>query len=106
MNAAIYGEKNGDAVQYPEGVHNNFMVAGENNALVEGHRKIIGVMQIDSKKFKDRGGWGFEGFKGETKERVVSDAKNACFNCHGYHPEKEQINHSSLGGIKRALTQV
>jgi hypothetical protein len=52
------------------------------NALVEGSRKVIGVMQKDSKKFKDTGGWGFEGFRSDTKERVVSDPKSACFNCH------------------------
>jgi hypothetical protein len=73
--------KNWDSVEYPEGVHNKFMVTAENNAFVEG-RKIVGVMQKDSKKSKDTGGWGFEGFKDETKERVVSDTNNACFHCH------------------------
>lgn len=54
----------------------------ENNAIVEGGRKVVGVMQKDSKKFAETGGWGFEGFKGDTKERVVTDAKSACFACH------------------------
>lgn len=54
----------------------------ENNALVEGSRKVVGVMQKDSKKFAETGGWGFEGFKGDSQERVVADAKSACFSCH------------------------
>ncbi len=54
----------------------------ENNAIVEGSRKVVGVMEKNSKKFAETGGWGFEGFKGDTRERVVTDAKTACFACH------------------------
>ncbi len=54
----------------------------QNNAIVEGSRKVVGVMEKDAKKFSETGGWGFEGFKGDTKERAVTDPKNACFNCH------------------------
>jgi hypothetical protein len=59
----------------------------DNNAIVEGSRKVVGVMQKDSKKFAATGGWGFEGFKGDTKERVVKDAKKDCFDCHA--PQKD-----------------
>lgn len=58
----------------------------ENNAIVEGPRKVIGVMEKDYKKFADTGGWGFEAFKGDTRERAVKDPKNACFSCH--EPQK------------------
>jgi hypothetical protein len=54
----------------------------ENNAIVEGARKVIGVMEKNTKKFGTTGGWGFEGFKGDTEERVVADPKTGCFNCH------------------------
>ena len=54
----------------------------ENNSLVEGLRKFVGVMQRDSKEFIDTGGWGFEEFKGDTKERVVGEPKSSCFLCH------------------------
>jgi hypothetical protein len=54
----------------------------ENNAIVEGGRKVVGVMQKDAKKFAETGGWGFEGFKGDTQERAVADTKSACFACH------------------------
>jgi hypothetical protein len=70
---------------YPDGavlVFDLLEAKSENNAIVEGSRKILGVMQKDSKKFADTGGWGFEGFKGDTKERAVADPKGACFSCH------------------------
>jgi hypothetical protein len=53
----------------------------ENNATTEGPRKVLGVMQKDSKKFAETGGWGYEGFKGDTRDRIVTDMKN-CFKCH------------------------
>jgi hypothetical protein len=56
------------------------------NAIVEGPRKVLGVMQKDAKKFAQTGGWGFEGFKGDSQERVVTDAKTGCFDCH--EPQK------------------
>ena len=45
-------------------------------------RIFIGVMQRDSKEFIDTGGWGFEEFKGDTKERVFGEPKSSCFPCH------------------------
>lgn len=54
----------------------------QDNAIVEGQRKVVGVMVKDAKKYKETGGWGFEGFKGDSRERVVQDPKAACFNCH------------------------
>jgi hypothetical protein len=58
---------------------------GEDKAIVEGNRKVLGVMQRDAKRFAGTGGWGFEGFKGDTRERVVTDMKT-CFGCH--EPQK------------------
>ncbi len=54
----------------------------EDNAIVEGPRKVVGVMEKRSKAFADTGGWGFEGFKGDGRERVVRDPRSACFGCH------------------------
>jgi hypothetical protein len=63
----------------------------ENNSLVEGPRKFIGVMQRDSKGFIDSGGWGFAEFKGDTKEGVVGEPKNACFVCHEAQKQKDYV---------------
>jgi len=60
------------------------------NALVEGKRKVVGVMHKDSKRYAATGGWGFEGFKGDSKtERAVGvNAATACFGCH--EPQKNR----------------
>ena len=54
------------------------------NAVHEGARKVLGVMHKDARKYKATGGWGFEGFKGDsTTERAVGkNAATACFQCH------------------------
>lgn len=52
------------------------------NAISEGARKVVGVMVKDSKRFNETGGWGFEAFKKDTKERVVKDMYTDCFACH------------------------
>lgn len=53
-------------------------------AVSEGPRKVLGVMQKDSKAFAATGGWGFEGFAGgDPGKRVVgAKAVEACFGCH------------------------
>jgi hypothetical protein len=58
----------------------------KDKAITEGSRKFIGVMEKNTRKYADTGGWGFEGFKGDTKERMVTDMKK-CFQCH--EPQKE-----------------
>jgi hypothetical protein len=69
---------------YPDGaafVFDLLEAAEKDKAINEGTRKFIGVMQKDAKKYAETGGWGFEGFKGDTKERMVTDMKT-CFKCH------------------------
>lgn len=54
------------------------------NAVAEGPRKVLGVMQKDARRFKATGGWGFEGFAaGDKNRRMVGDqAASACYGCH------------------------
>jgi Cytochrome P460 len=53
------------------------------HAIVEGPRKLVGVMQKDSKRWAATGGWGFEGFAADSKtERLVTDGGASCFFCH------------------------
>ena len=56
----------------------------DGNAVTEGARKVVGVMHKDAKRYAATGGWGFEGFKGDSKtERAVGkNADSACFQCH------------------------
>ncbi len=62
-----------DLLEYEEG----------GNALQEGKRKLIGVMQRDSTGYAATGGWGFEAFAGDSdSKRIVKDGGTGCFNCH------------------------
>lgn len=73
---------------YPDGavfVFDLLEATAKDNAITEGPRKFIGVIQKDAKKYAETGGWGFEGFKDDTKERMVTDMKT-CFKCH--EPQK------------------
>lgn len=60
------------------------------HAVTEGKRKVVGVMHRDARKYAATGGWGFEGFAGDSRtERAVGDkAATACFSCHA--PQKAQ----------------
>lgn len=59
------------------------------NAITEGERKVVGLMHKDAKRYAATGGWGFEGFKGDSRtERAVGNqAASACFACHA--PQKD-----------------
>jgi hypothetical protein len=63
------------------------------NAIVEGERKVVGVMRKDRRAYPQTGGWGFEGFKGNSKsERAVgTKAVEACFGCHAAQKDKDYV---------------
>lgn len=90
----VYGNKKALAAMksgkpYPDGavlIFDLLTAEKRDNAIVEGPRKVLGVMQKDSKKFASTGGWGFEGFRDDTRERVVKDPAKDCFGCH--EPQK------------------
>jgi hypothetical protein len=55
----------------------------QDEASTEGDRVLLGVMVKDSAKYPSTGGWGFEGFKGNSHtERLVNDGGRSCFACH------------------------
>jgi Cytochrome P460 len=63
------------------------------DSVQEGPRKVLGVMHRDARKYKATGGWGFEGFKGDsTSQRAVGpDAASACFQCHTARKDSEFV---------------
>lgn len=63
----------------------------KDNAITEGPRKVVGVMHKNSKKFTNTGGWGFAGFKGDTRENVVTDMKANCFDCHATQKDRHYV---------------
>ncbi|NOT33254.1 MAG: cytochrome P460 family protein [Candidatus Eisenbacteria bacterium] len=71
---------------YPDGsviVFDLLAADSKDGAVSEGSRKFIGVMRKDRKAYAATGGWGFEGFKGDSPtDRMVTDAAKQCFGCH------------------------
>lgn len=61
------------------------------NAIQEGARKIVGVMHKDATRYARTGGWGFEGFKGDSRtERAVgANAFDACYGCHALRKDAD-----------------
>ena len=87
---AVEGYRTG---KFPDGaviVFDLLEAPAEAGAITEGRRKVVGVMARDARKFAATGGWGFEGFKGDSRtERAVgADAAKACFACHA--PQKDR----------------
>lgn len=63
------------------------------NAVTEGPRKVVGVMHKDATKYAATGGWGFEGFKGDsrTDRAVGANAAKACFECHAGQKARDYV---------------
>lgn len=83
-----------DGGTFPDGsviVFDLLEVVEGGNAVTEGGRKVVGVMQKNSKLFSETGGWGFEGFKGDTQDRVVKNMNADCFSCHLAQSEKDYV---------------
>lgn len=95
----IYGNEKALAAMkvgesYPDGAVFVFDLLEANaadNAISEGARKVVGVMQKSSEKFTATGGWGYEGFKGDAKERVVTDMNSACHSCHMSQKDNDYV---------------
>ncbi len=52
-----------------------------NNAVVEGKRKAVIVMEKDSRRFAATGNWGYAVFEGDGR-RAVEINVNSCYECH------------------------
>ena len=65
----------------------------ESNTVTAGARKVVGVMHKNAKAYAATGGWGFEGFKGDSKtDRAVgANATTACFGCHAPQKQRDYV---------------
>lgn len=64
----------------------------QDNASTEGDRILVGVMVKDSAKYPSTGGWGFEGFKGNSHtQRLVNDGGQSCYACHASQKDTEYV---------------
>ena len=62
------------------------------NASTEGDRILLGVMVKDSDNYSATGGWGFEGFAGDSQtERLVDDGGQSCFACHASQKDNDYV---------------
>jgi hypothetical protein len=82
--------------KFPDGsviVFDLLEAASADHAVTAGQRKVVGVMLKDSRKYASTGGWGFEGFAGDSKTERVVDAKaaEACFGCHTAQKGKDYV---------------
>lgn len=80
---AVQGLKQGD---YPDGavlVFDLLQYEEADHALTEGPRKLVGVMVRDQDRYASTGGWGYEGFAGDSHtERLTDDGGKSCYGCH------------------------
>ena len=95
----VYGNEQGvkgtKSGQYDDGsilVFDLLKYMTADNASTEGDRVLVGVMVKDSNKYQSTGGWGFEGFKGNSHtERLVNDGGQSCFSCLTSQKENDYV---------------
>lgn len=90
---AMAGYKSG---RFPDGaviVFDLSEAVSADNTVTDGNRKVVGVMHKDAKRYAATGGWGFEGFKGDsrTDRAVGANAAEACFGCHAPQKAKDYV---------------
>ncbi|HXG02530.1 MAG TPA: cytochrome P460 family protein [Candidatus Binatia bacterium] len=80
---------------YPDGtvfVFDLLEAPAQGGAITEGARKFVAVMVKDTAAFADTGGWGFQAFKGSSRDqRLVTDAKTQCFACHQSQKPRDHV---------------
>ena len=90
--SALEGYRTGS---FPDGsviVFDRMEAISADNAITEGERKILGVMQKDRSRFPETGGWGFEGFvAGDPTRTVGPEGRATCFKCHGTQKDHDSV---------------
>jgi hypothetical protein len=82
-DAALEGLQTGDHADGAVLVFDLLHADAGDNTLSEGPRKLVGVMHKSRDVYAATGGWGFEGFAGDSREqRLTTDGGAGCFTCH------------------------
>jgi hypothetical protein len=64
----------------------------KDKTISESDRKLVGVMYKDFDKFSKTGGWGFEGFAGDSRtKRLTNDEGKSCFSCHESQKQRDFV---------------
>ncbi|HZS05529.1 MAG TPA: cytochrome P460 family protein [Blastocatellia bacterium] len=79
--------------RFPDGsviVIDLFEIREKEGTTTEGPRRLIDVMEKDSRRFAETGGWAFERFLGDsqTERGLTAQARVACYNCHSRQSQK------------------
>jgi hypothetical protein len=54
-----------------------------NHTIIESDRNYVAIMSKNESKYTKTGGWGYEAFAGNTKDkRLTADGGVSCFECH------------------------
>jgi hypothetical protein len=81
--------------RFPQGsviIVDRLDVVTKDGVMEEGARATVDVMHKDSTRFAATGGWGFERFRGDTREGIIgSRAESACFQCHASRREHDFV---------------
>lgn len=91
-NKALAGLKSGSYEDGATFVFDLLNYVDKDKTITEAERKLIGVMHKDAKAHAATGGWGFEGFAGDSKiERLTKDGGKGCFDCHTSEKGKDYV---------------
>ncbi len=89
---ALAGLKAG---RYEDGasfVFDQLAYESRDKASIEGARVLLGVMVKDRARFPATGGWGYEGWAGDSRtERLVSDGGVSCHGCHSQMRDRDFV---------------
>jgi len=89
--AALTGQK-----PFPDGsvlVLDVLEARSDAHAILEGTRRLLLVMEKDARRFARTGGWGYEAFAGDTRERTVRDGGVGCYGCHRGRRSRDYVLH-------------
>jgi len=86
---AIRGLRTGHYADGATLVYDLLEYVEKDRTIQEGSRKFVGVMYKNIEKYSDTGGWRFEEFAGNSRERrLTKDGGKSCFSCH--KPKKSE----------------
>ena len=89
---AIHGLQSGD---YRDGailVFDLLNYKNEQQTILEGERKLIGVMVRDSQKYRTTNGWGYQAFAGDSRDQhLVNDGGEGCHSCHQAREQHDYV---------------
>jgi hypothetical protein len=81
---ALAGYRTG---RFPDGsvlVDEGLYTREKDGIILEGPKRTVEVMMKNHRRYKDTGGWGFEGFEADNQLNGVltAEEKTGCFTCH------------------------